>query len=108
MNKKDYEEYERKVARFFQLEGVTNLTAEIGEDCSHCCVICGDLVGCDPYFSHSSCDCCGTYLGGDRYHATGYNPDTEEAYCYEICTDCAYYAEYGRLGDMEMDNINSE
>ena len=98
----DYKEYQEAVNSFFKSEGVTNLTAEIGEDLDHKCVICDEEVGCDPYFSWRGCECCGRNLGGDRYHATGYNPETRQAYCYEICTDCVYYAEYSRLDDMTM------
>lgn len=107
MNKKEYQEYQTTVSKFLQLEGIVNLTAEIGEDPDHECVICGELVGCDPYFSHSPCDCCGG-IAGNRYHATGYNPDTKEAYCYEVCEDCIYYNEYGQLDDTQMMEIEDE
>ena len=100
--KQDYQQYELAVQEFFDQEGVTNLSAEVGEDPDHECVICGEVVGCDPYFSHSSCECCNRSLGGDRYHATGWHPGKEKAYCYEVCTDCVYYAEYSRLDDMTM------
>ena len=102
MNKIEYKMYQKAVNSFFDREGIINLSAEIGEDPEHECIICGELVGCDPYFSWSSCECCGSRLGGSRYHATGYNPKTKEAYCYEICIDCMYYAEYERLDDLTM------
>lgn len=107
MDKKEYNEYEKSVSKFFEREGLNNLTVEIGEDCDHKCIICGELVGCDPWFSWRACECCGSILGGDRYHATGYNPKTKEAYCYEVCVDCIYYVEYGQLDDMQMLEIEA-
>ena len=105
--KQDYQMYRLAVGEFFDREGITNLTAEIGENGDHKCVICDEEVGCDPYFSWRSCECCGRNLGGDRYHATGYNPGREEAYCYEVCVDCVYFAEYDRLDDMTMMDLKN-
>ena len=102
MDKKQYQDYQASVASFMDLEGLNNLTSETGPDSDHECPCCGEVVGCDPYFSWSSCECCGSHLGGNRYHATGYNPETKEVYCYEICEDCMYYSEYGQLDDMTM------
>lgn len=107
MDQKEYTEYERAVSKFFEREGVSNLSAEVGKDVDHGCVICGEIVGCDPYFSWRTCECCNSRLGGNRYHATGYNPKTKEAYCYEVCQDCIYYAEYGRLDDMAMIEVKN-
>lgn len=88
MNKQQYERYQKRVERFFEAEGITNLSAE-GE----------------PYFSHSTCNCCKSNLAGDRYDATGYHPESGEVYNYDICSDCVYYAEYGQLDDMTMMDI---
>jgi len=44
-------------------------------------------------FSRSTCDCCGTTLGGSRYAVTGLpsNPSTDSSYIpYEVCEDCYY------------------
>ena len=100
--KQDYQEYERAVARFFERETITNLSAESGEEWQHSCVICGEEVNSEGYFSHSACECCGRSLGGTRFHANGWSPQDRAAYCYEVCTDCIYFAEYGRLDDMTM------
>lgn len=107
MDKEGYKDYEEQVARFFKDEGIGNLTAELGNNSDHKCVICGEIVGCDPYFSSRQCECCYSNLGGDRYHATGWNSHTQEAYCYEVCSDCIYYAEYGQLDDMTMLDIEA-
>lgn len=117
MTKQEYKEYQEKVAKFFEDEGIQNLSIGVIN-----CADCGfdffqegirDLeikCGCGythhdlemPWFSNAWCDCCGTHLVGDRYHASGYNPETKEVQEYEVCQDCLYYAEYGQLDDMTM------
>lgn len=90
-----YAEYEAAVAAFFEREGLANLsTVSEEEGC------------CEPFFSWSRCDCCGTSLGGDRYKCNGFNPTTREVQEYStVCGDCMYYAEYGRLDDTTMMEI---
>ena len=116
MTKKEYKEYQKNVAEFFKKEGITDLFGGISqcEDCgfdfSQDGLPHGVKCGCgntkemleEPSFSMQSCDCCGTHLGGDRYKATGYNPQLKEVFVYEICGDCLYYSEYGQLDDMTM------
>ena len=91
MNKQEYAEYEEAVSDFFEREGIQNLSAKSDDN--------GTI---EPYFSWSSCDCCNTGLGGNRYDADAYNPTTKEIQEYRICEDCMYYAEYGRLDDQTM------
>jgi hypothetical protein len=86
MTKQEYKDYEERVARFFDKEGINNLS--------------GDGEWQD--FDHRPCECCKRPLGGQREHASGYNPATKEVQEYEICSDCLYYAEYGQLDDMTM------
>lgn len=85
MTRQEYAEYEAAVSKFLEAEGINNLSTE-GE----------------PYFSWRPCECCRSTLGGDRYYATGYNPNTKQVLEYEICADCGYYAEYGQLDDQTM------
>jgi len=89
MTREEYTSYEKRVAAFFEREGITNLSTDYEKNG-------------EAYFSWRPCDCCGTPLGGNRKHATGYNPTTKEIYEYEVCQDCIYYAEYGQLDDMTM------
>ena len=113
MNKKEYKEYQIAVNNFFEAEGIGNLSSSPEtEECG-----CGnkawddmtdDEKDCEPFFSWSSCDCCRSNLGGNRHHATGYNATTKQIYCYSICDDCVYYAEYGRLDDQTMMEVESE
>lgn len=101
--KDDYSAYERAVAAFFKRERIDNLSPEYGDNCEHECRICGETTGINEgSFCWRPCDCCGRALGGDRYHANGYSAHYGEAYCYSVCGDCIYYAEYGQLDDMTM------
>ena len=117
MNKTEYAEYEAAVADFFQREGLANLSTGHYQ-CPECKVEFDDAGICpkckadrecmnEPYFSWQPCDCCGSHLGGDREFATGYNPTTTEVQEYSICSDCAYYAEYGRLDDTTMMEVEA-
>ncbi len=113
MNKQEYAEYEKSVKAFMEREGIDNLSsghihypeckAELddGECPTH-----GQVD--EPFFSWGACDCCGTHLGGNREHATGYNPTTKEIQEYTICEDCVYYSAYGRLDDQTMKEINGD
>ena len=93
MNKKEYKEYQERVNKFFKREGINNLSLEDGEE---------------SFFTSQPCECCNRELGGDRYHCSGYNPQTEDTTCYDVCWDCLYYAEYGHLDDMQMLDIERE
>jgi len=44
----------------------------------------------EPYFSWSSCDTCGSTLGGNREDAHGYLNDNTLIHL-SICVDCAVY-----------------
>ncbi len=110
MTKQEYQEYQATVKAFMEREGIRNLTGghircpECGADLEDGrCPTHGEVN--EPFFSWASCDCCGTSLGGNREHATGYNPETKEILEYTVCEDCIYYAEYGRLDDQAMEEI---
>ena len=88
MFKTEYVEYEATVDAFFKREGLSNLSTA------------GDV---EPFFSWRACDCCNRPEGGDRYECNGYNPTTKKVQDgYTVCPDCVYYAEYGRLDDTTM------
>lgn len=53
-------------------------------------------------FSWSSCDSCGSHLGGDRHPAHAWDADADPAregvaglYHLEVCTDCVFFHAYG-------------
>ena len=63
----------------------------------------------EPSFSWSSCDICGSHLGGDRYtviaclkgaRKAGWTEDHQ--WQGEVCFDCLYFECYGQLDDMTM------
>jgi hypothetical protein len=116
LTKKAYARYEAAVKAFFEREGIENLTTGHIK-CPKCEVPFNDLGRCpkcntrrescdEPYCSSHGCDCCGNSLQQNLEHATGYNREHNEIYEYEICQDCAYYAEYGCLDDSQMDEID--
>ncbi len=102
MNKQEYAEYENSVKCFVEREGINCLSQQpIDPDADEY------EYETDSYFSWRPCDCCGG-LAGDRSDCSGYNPTTKEVQSdYSICPDCEYYAEHGRLDDMQMDEIES-
>ena len=90
----DYAQYQADVAEFFKREGLANLAYDADKYPEGCV---------EPHFSWSPCDCCGRQLGGDRVDCSGYNPTTNEVQDdYQVCPDCIYYVEYGRLDDTTM------
>jgi len=96
MTKQKYQDYCKKVERFFKDNDLNNLTRKHDEETEE---------SAEEYFSWQSCDCCGTTLGGNRIEADGYS-EKNGIMEFEICTDCEYFAEYGRLDDMTMMDIN--
>jgi len=111
---RDYETYKEAVAETFRLNELENLTGgayecpqcQIPLDFTHepwCCPECGiDYEEASKnHFSWRPCECCHRPLGGDRYPASGYSRQGV-VYMFEICVDCLYYNEYGRLDDITM------
>ena len=107
MTRDEYESYRAAVAAFMEREGIRNLSSgpsrcpECGSELEDGNCQTHGLVN-EPFFSWRPCDCCGTSLGGNREHATGWNPTKKQVQEYTICEDCVYYAEYGRLDDQAM------
>jgi hypothetical protein len=91
MTKQEYKDYEERVARFFEEEGINNLSNDYEKD-----------PNCEGGFSWRGCDCCGNPLGNTLYDANGWNPTEKQVQEYQVCGDCLYYAEYGQLDDMTM------
>lgn len=75
------------------------------------CEVCGipedaEDYHVEPSFSWSSCDTCGSHLGGDR-HPAHYRDDNDDIVHVEVCVDCLFYSEYGQLDDMTMMDIEN-
>jgi hypothetical protein len=58
----------------------------------------------DPFFSWRACECCQRSLGGNR-ETYQFATVTGETFDADICTDCVYFAAYGKLDDMTMMEI---
>ncbi len=93
MTSNEYKAYQAAVAAFMEREKLENLTSTaIGE----------------PFCSSRACDCCGDHFQGNRENANGYSRIDDEVKEYEICENCVYYAEYGRLDDMTMMEVEGD
>ena len=103
--KQDYAEYQKSVADFiareklsFMSTGTSFLDKEsVGEEDGNN----------DSWFSWHPCECCGSHLGGMREYLfawSGEEPNQTRVH-FEICEDCVYYIEYGRLDDTTMERI---
>jgi hypothetical protein len=90
MTKAEYADYQETMREFFS-HGLCNLSTVSDEN--------GTI---EPYFSWRPCEVCRSHLGGDRYDCNGFNEQTGEIEEYSACQDCVYYAEYCRLDDMTM------
>lgn len=99
--KAKYAAYERSVAEFIEREEITALstgTWDINEGDQP-----DDYEG-EPWFSWRPCQCCGSDLGGDREYLYGVDKNNDVLQ-FEICLDCVYYTNYGRLDDMSLMEI---
>uniref|UniRef100_A0A6M3JFM5 Uncharacterized protein n=1 Tax=viral metagenome TaxID=1070528 RepID=A0A6M3JFM5_9ZZZZ len=110
MNKRDYREYEKNVKD--ALAGLAYVSSGPCPDCNECleCDTPDDPsmewydLASEPSFSWSSCNVCGSGLGGDRYPAHGADKNGNIIH-FDVCTDCYYYMEYGQLDNTTMMEI---
>jgi hypothetical protein len=80
MNNEEYTEHINAMRAFYEREEIDELVD----------------IDAEPYFSWSSCDCCQSSLGGDRYEVAGFRLNKREKHEYSICVDC-YLAVNGVL-----------
>ena len=107
MNKDQYAAFKAAVAHHTQgLEfvstGACSSCSECGPD-EDCTDEERELAG-EPFFSWSSCDCCGSTLGGNRHYAHGRDKDGRLIHL-EVCEDCLMYLNCGQLDDTSMMEI---
>lgn len=101
MNRKEYSEYEAHVADFIKREGLSFLSTGTDEN-----MLSEEQGGnVDPWFSWNPCDCCGCGLGGNREYLFARDSEDKLVH-FEICTDCVYYINYGRLDDTTMMHLD--
>lgn len=86
MTKAEYSAYTAAVKEFCDDQEIAHLAS----------------VSDETTFSWQPCDCCRRPLGGDRHSVVGWHPGDKERLPFSICTDCLYFAEYGRLDDETM------
>jgi hypothetical protein len=104
---KEYKAYQAEVER--RLEGLTHVSTGACRGCSECGLE-DDSEDSDvdsaseSHFSWSSCDACGSSLGGDRHPAHGVSQKFGILHL-DVCSDCLYYLNYGSLDDTTMDEI---
>jgi hypothetical protein len=64
-----------------------------------------------PGFSWSSCEACGSNLGGDRHPAHGFirrDEGRDLLVHISVCSDCLYFLNYGQLDDASMMEIEGK
>lgn len=91
MNRIEYAAYKERVEAFFTREEIIDINGKG-----------------DTFFSKHRCDCCNEPLAGDRETAMGVAPGTGDAYKYEVCKNCVYFAACGKLDDQAMEDIKNE
>lgn len=92
MTKSEYSAYEAAVQAFFRAEQITHVAS----------------ITDKPSFSWAACECCKRPEGGMREEVKGVPLDGRSTpLVYEVCEDCIYYIEYGRLDDATMLDIEA-
>lgn len=96
MNATEYADYQTRFAQ--GMDGLTHFSS--GSWLAEC-VCCGsESQASEPYFSWHRCELCDSTLGGNRTDAHAiYDGAIVHL---RVCDDCVYYAEYGRLDDATM------
>lgn len=110
MTKSEYARYQAAAER--NLEGLEFVSTGACPGCDECGLSesptehergCADEGG----FSWSSCEACGSTLGGSRYPAHGRDKNGDLLH-FEVCEDCLMYLNYGQLDDMSMMEMERE
>jgi hypothetical protein len=88
-----------EIVSAFETEGPNLVAASCKED-----MPCGECEICEQTaeFSWSSCDLCGSSLGGQRECVAKIYPGTDkEPILYSVCIDCYFFAANGDLPEEE-------
>lgn len=105
MTKKEYQHYQEAIER--NLKGIEHVSTGACPGCSECdldkdCTEEERELADEPNFSWIPCKACGSMLGGDRHKAHGIIQGTRELTHLEVCSDCLYFLNYGKLDDLTM------
>ena len=102
MTSAKYDAYVLSVDAFMALNEIEHSGPEFSEEDE------GENAGrWEPFFSWSACGCCGSQLGGNREHYVFVCKDGAR-FTEDICTDCVYYLEYGKLDDQTMMEVEDD
>lgn len=107
MTRQEYSEYKKRIST--TLDGLDYVSIGPCPSCVECLERDnpGDTpeewhdMACEPRFSGSSCGLCRSTLCGDRYSAHALSKDINIVH-FDVCADCHYYVEHGRLDDRTM------
>ena len=89
-------------------KGLASLSTGLVPCCAECCQSFGleeqamkkrletGEISDEGHFSWSSCDCCGSSLGGNRYAAHGFDKNGDIIHL-DICEDCLCFLANGDL-----------
>ena len=112
MTGQEFADYRLRVAEFMKREGIDTFSSGVVNcpDCgadfddSGACEICGETreLFSEPFVSSAECECCGDPCQGNRGHVTAFRVADREVLGFNVCEDCVYYVEYGRLDDRRM------
>lgn len=97
MTVKQYEEFKSRFGEFFDRNGVERMVvlSDPEEDDD-------DQTPAVTEFSKSPCECCGSHLFGYRNAAViMYADDGTPDDRVDICVDCVFFNEYGKLENIE-------
>lgn len=114
MTKQEYQKYQEAIER--NLKGIEHVSTGACPGCSECdlpkdCTEEERELAEESHFSWYRCQSCGSTLGGDRHPAHGViklvgSPDL--IFHFEVCSDCLYFLNYGRLDDLTMMEMEKE
>lgn len=91
MTKVEYKKYQQRFENFMRDNVLNNISLVSDKD--------GNYKG---YFTWNLCPVCGNNLGHTGYNCNGYSDKYGIMEFDNVCEDCIYYAEYGKLDDMTM------
>jgi len=112
MNREQYQQYQADFTHYTDgLEFVSTGPCPGCNNCFHWAENKNDPtndeydMASEGHFSWAQCDFCGSTLGGTREPAHARIDDV--IHHFDICCDCVYYVNYGRLDDLTMLEIDA-
>jgi hypothetical protein len=101
----EYVHYCESFNAFMEKEGMCNLSTSPYK-CPECHKDSGQFSP-EPDHTCRPCNCCDRSTG-ELWNANGWSGRDQEIKEFRICRDCEYFAEYGRLDDMTMMEVEKD